>query len=495
MGKVFASLSCGQTIEPGQGMKKRITNLFVALGLGAGAVLISGEETRAQVLSTLHHFAALDSFFENSDGAYPAAGLVLSGNVLYGTASQGGLAGGGTVFKVNTDGTGFGILHDFTPPNANTGTQGDGAYPFGGLVLAGSVLYGTTSAGGSLNSGTIFKMNVDGSGFATLYTFTAADPNTGANVDGAAPWAGLALSVGQLYGTCTRGGANGVGTIFKVNVDGSGFTTLHSFKALDAGTQTNSDGAFPLGGLTISGSQVYGTAYKGGGLAVGTVFTLNADGTGFAVLNNANGGPRGTLVLSNNVLYGTTENGGSSGNGSLFKLNSNGTGFTNLVSFASDTADGPWAGLILSGNTLYGTTLRGGTAAEGSMFALNTDGTGFTNLYSFSGGADGGQPQAGLVFSGNILYGMASEGGPSGDGTVFSLGLSMAGGRQELTIRVFGGNVVLNWPTNGLKLQATTNLVPPIVWTPVVPGPAVMDCQNAVTNAISGMQRFFGLTQ
>src|ERR1700694_5679273 len=160
----------------------------------------------AQTLTNLHHFAPLDSFFINNDGAYPAASLVLSSGTLYGTTSQGGATGRGTVFKVGTNGTGFAVIYTFTTSDPTSGTNGDGAFPLAGLVTASNFLYGTTSGGGSGGNGTVFKVNADGSGFAALHAFTATDPNTGANLDGAAPWASLFLTNGILYGTATRGG-------------------------------------------------------------------------------------------------------------------------------------------------------------------------------------------------------------------------------------------------------------------------------------------------
>ena len=72
------------------------------------------------------------------------------------------------------------------------------------------------------------------------------------------------------------------------------------------------------------------------------------------------------------------------------------------------------AGLILSGNTLYGTASNGGSSGNGTVFAVNTDGTGFTTLHSFTDGNDGANPGAGLILSGNTLYGTASEGGSFG---------------------------------------------------------------------------------
>src|SRR6266705_334972 len=104
---------------------------------------------------------------------------------------------------------------------------------------------------------------------------------------------------------------------------------------------------------------------------------------------------------------------------------------------------GPSCGLILSGNTLYGTAFGGGALRRGTVFAVNTDGTGFTTLHAFTGDSDGASPYAGLILSGNTLYGTALGGGSSGAGTVFSLSF-----RPQLTIVRSGPNVILTWPTN-----------------------------------------------
>ena len=162
------------------------------------------------------------------------------------------------------------------------------------------------------------------------------------------------------------------------------FTTLYSFTAYPSGYSTNSDGANPEAGL----------------------------------------------ILSGNTLYGTADRRRQFGQWHGVRVNINGTGFTNLHSFAAGSgsfpnvtnSDGayPYAGLILSGNTLYGTAVYGGSAGYGTVFAVNTNGTGFTNLYSFTNGSDGAYPYAGLILSGNTLYGTADGGGSSGNGTVFA---------------------------------------------------------------------------
>ena len=115
-----------------------------------------------------------------SDGQNPFASLALSGNVLYGTTASGGSGGNGTVFKVNTDGTGFFVLKRLNGVS-------DGAYPRAGLTLSGNVLYGTTRSGGSSNAGTVFKLNTDGSGFRVIQNLAPGlgeNPESGVQVAG-----------------------------------------------------------------------------------------------------------------------------------------------------------------------------------------------------------------------------------------------------------------------------------------------------------------------
>ena len=443
-------------------MRTPIQNLFLVLACTG----LLAMPAAAQTFTNLHSFTAM-SGLTNSDGANPYAGLTLSGNTLYGTAAYGGSFCVGTVFAVNTDGTGFTNLHSFAAmidtfpsPSPSGWTNSDGACPFAGLILSGNTLYGTAYGGGSSDNGTVFAVNTDGTGFTNLHSFTASSyeeyPYTNINSDGAFPDAGLILSGNTLYGTASRGGNSDNGTVFALNTDGTGFTTLHSFTALS--NSTNSDGAYPCAGL----------------------------------------------ILSGNTLYGTAVRGGISGNGTVFALNTDGTGFTNLYSFTalsnSTNSDGayPCAGLILSGNTLYGTA-GGGSFGNGTVFALNTDGTGFTTLHNFAGyPSDGTNPQAGLILSGNTLYGttcgiMIFGGGSPGLGTVFSLTVPP----PPLTIIHSATNVILTWPTYapGVTLQSTTNLVSPVVWSTNSPAPTIVNGQNAVTNPVSGTQQFYRLSQ
>src|SRR5206468_2767692 len=131
-----------------------------------------------------------------------------------------------------------------------TGTNSDGASPYGGLVLSGHTLYGTTSGGGSSTVGTVFSMNTDGTGFRTLHNFSGEE--------GANPFAGLILSGDTLYGTTTFGGVSGNGVVFAMKIDGTGFAKLHEF------SEGNIDGSNPFAALILSGNTLYGTTAYGG---------------------------------------------------------------------------------------------------------------------------------------------------------------------------------------------------------------------------------------
>jgi uncharacterized repeat protein (TIGR03803 family) len=498
----------------------RAGGLFAALMLGSLLTVT----VPAQTLTTLHGFTAYSGLnYHNGDGAFPAAGLIAnsSRDILYGTASAGGGSGLGTVFKLNTDGTGFAAVYSFSGTSvASVGfpayTNRDGANPTSGLILSGATLYGTAEFGGSSGHGTVFKVNTDGTGFTILHNFSgipSADVSTPfTNSDGGFPTGGLILSGNTLYGTAGGGGSSGSGTVFAVNTDGTGFTMLHAFAAfVGFPYNTNTDGLAPQAALVLSGNTLYGTALQGGHSNGGTVFAVNTDGTSFTVLHHFNPGdgilPYGTLILSSNILYGTTAAAGSSGNGTVFALNTDGTGFRTLHVFTATADNGngintnsdgttPYAGLIVSGHTLYGAAGDGGSHGAGTMFALNSDGTGFRTLHSFTRN-DGLFPTGALILLGSSLYATAQNGGGSGNGTVVRLAFPPS----QLTINVSGANVILTWPINyagfdysGFTLQSATNLSSS-AWTTNLPLPVVVNGQYTVTNSISGSQEFFRLIQ
>jgi uncharacterized repeat protein (TIGR03803 family) len=159
---------------------------------------------------------------------------------------------------VNTNGTGFAVLHDFN------GT--DGYLPNGDLVLSGSLLYGTTYQGGTAGAGVIFKVHTNGTGYTVLKTYLPG--NESPWPDGWGPAAGLLLSNNTLYGTAREGGSMNAGTIFKIDTDGSNYTVLWNF-------EPESSGFYPEQTLVLSGSALFGTTLYGGSFGNGTVFKLD----------------------------------------------------------------------------------------------------------------------------------------------------------------------------------------------------------------------------
>jgi uncharacterized repeat protein (TIGR03803 family) len=297
---------------------------------GVGTVFLG---STSGSVSILRSFAVVsEDEATNSGGASPSGFLAPSGNTLYGTTTAGGTAANGTVFSLSTNGVTFSVLHDFSVLDANTGTNPDGALPCGGLILSGNTLYGTASAGGTGGAGVIFSVNTSGSSFTTLYSFTPLDSLAATNTDGAFPLSGLMQSNGMLYGTTLAGGNGGKGTIFSIGTNGTAFAVLHNFSATDPLTGTNSDGASPCAALALAGSNLYGTAAAGGTSANGTVFSVSTDGTQFQTLHafpaidpstgtNFDGAlPVAGVLPVGNSLYGTTFSGGPGGVGTVFNL-------------------------------------------------------------------------------------------------------------------------------------------------------------------------------
>jgi len=368
---------------------------------------------------TLHKFV-IGKF----DGIEPAASLIFdqAGNLFGTTWDNGNACGCGSVFQLtpNPDGSWSNKwLHVFAGGS-------DGAGPRASLIFdqAGN-LFGTTFVGGANNLGTVFRLTPKSDGSWTenvLYSFTGGN-------DGAEPAAGLILDHdGNLYGTTSGYQTNGFGTVFKLTPKAGGSwmeSVLYSFTG-------GNDGAEPFADLIFDkAGNLYGTTSGYSTSNLGTVFKLT---------------PKADGSWTESVLYSFT--GGNDG------------------------AE-PFAGLIFdhAGN-LYGTTTYGGDTACyqgcGVVFELTLhtkDGRWKEKvLHDFTGGNDGAKPEADLIFdqTGN-LYSTTQEGGDlsycygHGCGVVFKLAPNSKGGWNETVLHSFTDHPGA-WPSAGLIFDASGNL-------------------------------------
>ena len=359
------------------------------------------------------HYQRLWSFGAGNDGRQPTSQVVEgSDGALYGTTWYGGsYSNSGTVYTINKDGSGYRVLYSFGA------TASDGANPFGEVREASDgFLYGTTENGGS--HGSIFRMKKDGSGYLKLRD-SLVGPGDGGN-----PVGGLVEGPdGALYGLTLSDGAHGYGTAFMMNKDGSAFTNLHAFD------ESLSDSGRPAGSLHLgSDGFFYGIANYGYQLLhYGSVFRLSAGTfTNLHLFLNAEGHtPNAPLTEgSDGALYSTTGGGGALTFGTIFKLNLDGSGFQVIYNFDGTNGGGSEAGVVEgSDGYLYGTTDSGGANHGGVVFRVRKDGSDYSVLHSFStNGFDGYLPRAPLLLGSNgAFYGTTYIGGDSGFGTIFVL--------------------------------------------------------------------------
>jgi uncharacterized repeat protein (TIGR03803 family) len=426
-------------------------------------------------ISTNGVLTSLYSFAGGNDGRDPNGLVQGSDGNFYGTTYQGGLHNYGTVFKISSNGV-FTSLYSFGE------IPYDGSYPEAALVQGSDGnLYGTTSENGSEGNGTVFQISTNGS-YSTLWSFywdwgggsyaplvQGSDGNLYVLLPGVYndyPAMVLQISTngvwnvwyvfgnesvkfscglmqgsdGNFYGTAfTPDDWDSAGFVFQLSTNRV-FTTLYSFPHEFfgiCGLAQGSDGG--LYGTTLSGGDTNLNDSDGYGI----VFQISTNGVLNTLYSFTNGNdgefPYGVLVQgSDGSFYGTTEDGGTNNLGTVFQITTNGA-LTSLYSFPGGY-DGAYPQAVLSqgsdGN-FYGTTssfLPGFSSyGNGTVFKISGNGA-YTNLYSFTGGSDGENPTAGLVQgSDGSFYGTTEAGGStnhnyqtgtSGFGTVFNISIN-----------------------------------------------------------------------
>ena len=386
--------------------------------------------------------------FDGNNGADPAAGLIMDGSGnLYGTTSEWGVYGVGTVFEVKAD---SGVITTLASFNGV-----DGAYPFSTLLMDGSGnLYGTALCGGAYGAenggsgdGTVFEVVAGSNTITPLVSFNGTD--------GESPYAGLVSDgSGDLFGTTAYGGGNGLGNVFEIMAGTNTVTPIAGFHL--------SDGAYPEGALILDGSgNLYGTVSFGG--------NANCDGAIFELSPNATVAKLAFLPQPGNAVAGVTmpsitvdvENASgalvSTDNSDVTLTISSGT-FSGTLTEQAVNGVATFSDLSIPAMGTYTLTATDGalTQATSAPFAVNPAPT---YLFQTVGGlhwTEGSWPSGRLLVDGaGDIYGTASGGGDAyGDGTVFEI---KAGTGTVTTLATF------DWthgsePYGGLVMDAAGNL-------------------------------------
>lgn len=294
--------------------------------------------------------------FNGSNGSLACGSLTLFGNKLFGMTSSGGLYHWGTIFSIDTDGTGFKDIFNFKLYGSN---------PYGNLTIVGRKLFGMTLGGGSTGGGCIFSIDSGGSGYKDVFDFTLY------GTKGYSGYGDLTLSGNKFYGMLDHGGAFNKGVIFSIDTNGTSYKDIHDFKG------STTDGAGPISSVTLAGNKLYGMTSLGGATGNGIVFSMDTNGSQFTDMvdfNILNGyQPIGSLINAGNKLYGMTWGGFVNFAGTIFSIDTNGTIFTDMYNFNGTTGGNPDYGILtLVGNSLYGMASGGGSGDSGVVFKFDT---------------------------------------------------------------------------------------------------------------------------
>jgi uncharacterized repeat protein (TIGR03803 family) len=399
----------------------------------------------------------------NNDAEIPVAVAQGPDGWLYGASSFGGAYGYGALFKINTNGMGYMVIHSF-----NTNSLTDGDYPTGDIVVTpDGWLCGTTVYGGANNVGTIYKISTNGMNFSLIHSFASHNID---NPDNATedPENLMQAKDGSLYGIIVGNTGGYGGCVFKLESDAGGYSEIHTF-----GVNPNGDLNLPTTGL-VQGPDgaLYGGTFSGyrDVSEAGGIYRVSEDGLVYSVIYTFPG-TGGTFpdepysafcIGTNGVLYGTTVYGGSNGLGCVFSVNTNGLGFKQMYAFAdlgNHTSLFPKSLIQGRDGELYGTTAYGGSVGVGMAFRIEPSGKSFADIWDFSSGnsPDGENPSSGLTQGvDGHFYGVTANGGKNsgdflGEGAVYAI--SLTGFPPQIT------STNLPEGTNGLPYEAILNAI------------------------------------
>lgn len=403
-------------------------------------------ELATGALTTIVSFTGTSGAFI---GANPSYGLIPDGaGFLWGACGAGGTANKGTLFKLNF------TTGELTEVIEFTGISGalPGQSPSALHDAGGGVFWGVTSSGGSSNNGTIFKLAT-----ASSLVTTVRELTNNAEIAGRTPLAAPVLGAdGRLWGVTSLGGEKNQGTVYAFDAVNDVFETEHEFTYDGLVPEQLNKGSKPHGGLVSDGAGfLWGATEFGGPHDRGTIYKIHETTSEVTVthaFSNASGNPnypRSPLVKVDGYLWGMTATGGTGNHGTIFKVDISDGSVTKVVDFTNTSAPAkgrlPYGALLDDGTgILWGTTSQGGNG-NGTVFTFDTNTEEFTTVIEFTdNGAtnQGAVPFAGLVDDGDgYLWGTTSAGGQGGRSSRIGTIFKILKSSGELTtvVRFTGG--------------------------------------------------------
>lgn len=244
-------------------------------------------------------------------------------------------------------------------------------------------LWGVTSEGGKHQSGTIFYLHGDGSGFTKVHDF---DGKTGH------PFSSLTFFDGNIWGMTAEGGIHNQGVIFHISKNGA-VTKVHDFYG--------PEGANPRNSLLFHQDMFFGITSRGGDAGLGTIFTIKTDGTWLRAIYHFDKGlgkPESGLIFSHGKLWGITTTGGKRKEGAIFSINPDGSG----IRFFHDLAYPTLGDFIKADDTLFAMMSLRGDSNCGTIFTIKPKTSNHQTIHAFDCN-NGRFPEGNLIESQNQL--------------------------------------------------------------------------------------------
>ena len=350
--------------------------------------------------------------------------VTVVGDMIYGVVN-GGAPGlgfdGGFVFKVKNDGSDFQILKNFVVTGGKNGGWSEGMSPNSPLVVVDGFVYGTTMLGGAAAQGTVFKVSTNGvgfggSGFSIIKHF---DGNPQGH-----PNSGLTLQGKSLFGALAVATALDEGGIFRIDTNGLNYGVYASRAVGASPLYPNAppvvvgNKIYDTAALSLIGED-YGPGILWSVTTNDTSFTIMK-----SFPDNVLGSTPTEVTEDGGWLYGVSDSVSAFSRGSVYRVKTDGTGFQTLYAFSETNNAGykPVSGLTVMEGMIYGATELGGANNGGALYRMAVDGTGFSVIGSFSAGSGNPRNPYGLAVTADALIGAANS-DSTGVSTLFKLDL------------------------------------------------------------------------